>query len=388
MSHLDEGRLNELLDGELDEVEQQAAEAHIATCAECRRLYAEAQAILAEADDLIETVQVPPAAWPEADVGATPDGAGRRGRLSRWRTLAWAASLLLAVGLGWFGRESRLPPNDTGGFNKTATGPAAPPPSLEEKPSVAPAQRAQLDERDQKATAQLHQGASAAGKMAAPAERATPQPEIGRRQAKTASPPGSPPARTEPDLAAQDAGRERRALEDAPAPPQAESNAVGIEGVGHLLPRDQASRPVPAPALTRKANQGTEFRSVDMEVAVRVLAGSIRLVDGLSPTHVLVGPGSVLPGADPGLEVVRVVYLDPPARELWLDQQRPASRDDKLARGRESGRITTLLLGDTLVSASASGSRSLRWIDQAGFRLALTGFLPADSLAALARRVQ
>ena len=387
MSHLDEGQLNALLDGELDEAEQQAAEAHIATCAECRRLYAEAQAILAEADDLIETVQVPPTTRPGAEVGATPD-AGRRGRLSRWRTLAWAASLLLAVGLGWFGRESRLPRNDTAKFDKTATGSAATTPPLEEKPSVAPPQRALLDERDQKATAQLQQGASAAGKMAAPAERATPQPEIGRRQAKTAPPPSSPAARAEAGLAAQDASRERRALEDAPAPLQAESNAVGIEGAAPLVPRDQASRPVPAAALTRKANQEAEFRPVEMEVAVRVLAGSIRLVDGLSPTRVLVGPGSVLPGADPGLEMVRVVYLDPPARELWLDQQRPASRDDQLARDRESGRITTLLLGDTLVSASASGARSLRWIDQAGFRLALTGFLPADSLAALARRVQ
>jgi hypothetical protein len=78
--------------------------------------------------------------------------------------------------------------------------------------------------------------------------------------------------------------------------------------------------------------------------------------------------------------------MDPPGRELWLDQQRPEERaNERVAAGRAA---TTLLAGDTLVTSASDGARSLAWINQNGFRLALTGFLPADSLRALARRVQ
>jgi len=119
---------------------------------------------------------------------------------------------------------------------------------------------------------------------------------------------------------------------------------------------------------------------------VRILGGSIRLVDGMTPIRVQVAPGRMVPGADPGLEIVRVVYNDPPGRELWLDQQRPSEPGgDAEVHGQ---RATTLLPGDTLIAAGPAGSRKLRWVHQTGFRLGLTGFLPADSLRALARRVQ
>jgi hypothetical protein len=123
-----------------------------------------------------------------------------------------------------------------------------------------------------------------------------------------------------------------------------------------------------------------------MEAAVRILGGSIRLVDGMTPTGVLVGPGTLVSGADPGLEIVRVVYDDPPGRELWLDQQRPRENRNELDAGGRGA--TTLLLGDTLVVTGTGAQRGLRWIHQSGFRLGLTGFLPADSLRALARKVQ
>lgn len=82
--------------------------------------------------------------------------------------------------------------------------------------------------------------------------------------------------------------------------------------------------------------------------------------------------------------MVRVIYEDPPGRELWLDQQRAGARDE----GPAAAGAMALLPGDTTVSPLARGMQSVRWIDQAGFRLALTGFLPADSLRGLMRRVE
>ena len=120
-----------------------------------------------------------------------------------------------------------------------------------------------------------------------------------------------------------------------------------------------------------------------MEEAVRALSGSIRLLDGLQPERVLLGPGEAVRGADSSLDLVRVVYQDPPGRELWLDQQRPADAETAQFRGNRFG----MLVGDTVVARGSAGSTSLRWIDEHGFRLALTGFLSPDSLQAMVPRV-
>jgi hypothetical protein len=162
----------------------------------------------------------------------------------------------------------------------------------------------------------------------------------------------------------------------APALASKESEAGRISGF----------RPAEVAPAARRDQAAGGFQTTPMEGAVRILGGSIRLVDGMTPARVLVGPGILVADADPGLEIVRVVYNDPPGRELWLDQQRPDARaNEARVQGQEA---TTLLLGDTLVGLGPKGSRSLRWIHQSGFRLGLTGFLPADSLLALARRVQ
>jgi hypothetical protein len=125
------------------------------------------------------------------------------------------------------------------------------------------------------------------------------------------------------------------------------------------------------------------FRQVDMEEAVRRLAGSIRLVDGLQPERILIGPSPREMGTDSSSDLIRVVYQDSPSRELWLDQQRPSQQEVGLRAGNSLG----LLAGDTVFTRGAGGSSSLRWVDQQGFRLALTGFLSTDSLRALMERI-
>lgn len=124
----------------------------------------------------------------------------------------------------------------------------------------------------------------------------------------------------------------------------------------------------------------TGLRQIEMEEAVRTLGGSIRLIDGLTPERMLTGRGA----GDDLTSFVRVVYQDPPGRELWLDQRRGASFGNREER---SDAATAWLPGDTLVTPEPNGARSLSWVDQTGFLLRLTGFLDTDSLVLLRGRV-
>lgn len=357
MSHLDEGQLAALLDNELTPDERRVVEAHLTGCAECRALWDETQALATEADRLVATVDLPPAmkpvtAQPAASSGDNPSKAARRPL--PLRTLAWAASVLLAVGLGYSLRS----------VSRGATDVDAP----------QAAQERELAERLDKSAAP-------------PAAEQPAAPTVRRNEAPAAA--GLAPARPEP-LADGPAASQKTAspppsggdasLQRATAP-AATGGVASSEVAGNASVNRRPSEARDARGFSGPARAGV--RQVDMEEAVRTLAGSIRLVDGLEPVKVLAVPGSQLPNADPNQEVIRVVYEDPPGRELWLDQQRGAPESDA---GR--ARLTDALLpGDTLVTRGDRGSQSVRWVDQHGFLLALTGYLPGDSLRAIIPRV-
>ena len=104
MSHVDEGTLHAYLDGALPPAERSQVDAHLASCPECRERLAEARALIARADALL-ALALP------AERAAPPLHELRR-RPLWWRVrwpIAWAASITLAVGLGWMlrGREAR-----------------------------------------------------------------------------------------------------------------------------------------------------------------------------------------------------------------------------------------------------------------------------------------
>ncbi len=108
MSHVDEGRLHAYLDGEVDAAGRADLEAHLAACRACRGELDEARALREESRFLLRGTG--PSAIEEPPFGLVQARADReRGRLlgSRHRLLrgaAWAASLIVALGLGWFGR--------------------------------------------------------------------------------------------------------------------------------------------------------------------------------------------------------------------------------------------------------------------------------------------
>src|SRR5947208_10361364 len=107
MSHVDEGTLHGYLDGELPAGEAHDLEAHVAQCRECRARLDEERALIARADELLGLAAPPDRAVP-------PFRPGDREPPVRlwWRVrlpLAWAATVVLALGTGLYLGSGVLP---------------------------------------------------------------------------------------------------------------------------------------------------------------------------------------------------------------------------------------------------------------------------------------
>ena len=98
MPHVDEGLLHAYLDGELTPVERARVDEHLAGCLACRTRLDEERQLIERASKLLGFAM-------PADRAAPPFSALARPRPRRfWHVrmpLAWAATVVLAVGLGW-----------------------------------------------------------------------------------------------------------------------------------------------------------------------------------------------------------------------------------------------------------------------------------------------
>ncbi|HUP89995.1 MAG TPA: zf-HC2 domain-containing protein, partial [Longimicrobiales bacterium] len=104
MSHIDEGELTAYADGAYAPGEGDALriEAHLAECANCRNRLAQAQTLTARASEII-AIATPLNVTP---VPFETIAARNTKTTTRFMPYAWAASLILAVGLGWLMRDS------------------------------------------------------------------------------------------------------------------------------------------------------------------------------------------------------------------------------------------------------------------------------------------
>ncbi len=108
MSHVDEAQLSRFFDGELESEEASLVQRHLDSCDACqtlakkeRRVRERAAAILADASP--QGVTMPPFA--ELQARATRPQSGRKiAQHASWKPLAWAATVVLAVALGWYVR--------------------------------------------------------------------------------------------------------------------------------------------------------------------------------------------------------------------------------------------------------------------------------------------
>lgn len=155
--------------------------------------------------------------------------------------------------------------------------------------------------------------------------------------------------------------------------------------------RDTApQRSTPAQTLDTRADPPPQvpaspsFRSVAAPEASRRLGGALRMIRGLEFDHIEVGPASAVPGALPGLTVVRVVYRTPGGGRMLLDQQ--------LIKPDSSGfrplDDPSLENGQTAYGTAPNGVSVATWLDQHGYRLSLVAQAPADSMKELVGLVE
>ena len=142
MSHVDDGTLHSYLDGELPPSEVRDLEVHLGQCRECQVRLDEERALIARADELLGLAAPPDRAIP-------PFRPGDREPPVRlwWRLrlpLAWAATVVLALGAGLYLGSGVLPrqravPQNSG---DVATAKALAAPAATEPAAVAPPARA------------------------------------------------------------------------------------------------------------------------------------------------------------------------------------------------------------------------------------------------------
>ncbi len=113
MSHISEGLLHAHLDGAVghDRAEEWLlADSHLSVCEDCRRRLEEARQLRDAAGEILAVASAPAGRRPDFDelVAQAAGDPKARPRSAWWNStshLAWAASLMLAVGAGWLGRE-------------------------------------------------------------------------------------------------------------------------------------------------------------------------------------------------------------------------------------------------------------------------------------------
>jgi hypothetical protein len=419
MAHVDDGQLNALLDGELPAEALREVEAHVATCAECARRLDEARAFLSEAGELLAVLTPPPrAAEPIPPVATAPriaktskeiavsvDGrtamtpairpvfphevpplsARRSWQLPDLEKLAWAASLVLCLGVGYLANEVyHLKQQQT-----TADTGRQPQTEVAVNTAVPAASATPADRRAEAPAERQSAGSSAGPSGRLSAERAPnaaparpkppvtkPAPSFARPRAEQIAANVPAPAAAPRPPAAPSAG----ALADVAgvAAPSAASSAggVGARSQDRANALDETS--AAARALAPRAPVQSAVQRVSLEEAVRRLSGSIRLIDGMNPSRVEVAPGRLVSGADPDREVIRVTYTSG-LRRLVLDQQ--------LGDTLQGSSFNGLMAGDTLVTALGSNGTQVRWIDRK-FWLSLTGDMAADSVRVLVERIR
>lgn len=467
MSHVDDGQLNALLDGELPLGEAHAVEAHLASCALCAKRLEEARQFLSEAADLLDVLAPnlqaadaarpaapsagPPAAIPAAatppamapgeprrvsktakEVAVDIDGGTQKSpairpifprevervapaeaarevrppRRADWTQLAWAATVVLALGVGYLANEVRHGRITAEGEGRRQSAQVAASPAREGEP-VATAGPASETRRGASAAASGgDQITAAAGPRRSVAPGEAPPRVVATKPASARGPKPRPPAA---DAVPLDRARPAElahgnlaglppsaaagvaalpAAPVAPAPvqpapaPSADAAARALAGAsrGRLLAHYRADEPAPTPT----------FRRISLEEAARRQGGSVRLIDGLMLSRVEIGSGRLVTGADPARDVVRVHYADADGRQILLEEQRlpstEASRAAEVAAAAAPTAAINLAPGDTLVTSQPGGG-IVTWMD-GRFWLRLSGSVPVDTLRMMVVRVR
>ena len=386
MSHLDEGTLHALLDGELDLAEVGEVQKHLGTCVACGSRLQEVKQVLAEADRLVGVVEVPagaaarprpepprsqpppsrparePDAWDEPPVLLVPDPIDANARRKRWlRGLGIAAALVVVVaggkmiGSAFQPRHPMLSERDL-----TSASPSVPPAVVSPEESRRP--ESTLAARDRSARPQTRTPTSRAAAKAAPpielpaadtADELADSIASARQDSLTADSLAlaaelAADSLSEPALAAgavsdssalqrRDAAAEstteadevatRRAAAAALAELDRERRRERANAATAALPpptreAEPAAEPAPRPPTLEQRAQ--IYLRIGLDEAVKQLGGPVHVIEGMTPQFIGLTRTQLIPGTSSTRPVVRVVYLDARGRMILLDQQRTA----------------------------------------------------------------
>ncbi len=367
MSHVEEGTLHAMLDGELAGEEIASLKAHLDTCAQCRALLDEVKEFVAEADTLIvtldETALADEGGQAVRRTGGQASGkaVGRYGGNVRpWyrqpQFLAAAATITLAIGAGYIGLALR----DQGLLTDQPEllSEAGVPPARVDGPVVDSIARNVAQEESAEALA-LETGAASKDEVA----------EVAGELRKQA----------EPSAAESEREEEQPAMADTPAPAAPAARAARADSPDAIVGGRIANEGNVA-AADPPADDG-------LDEAMSRLGASIKLIDGHRPVRIEQEPAPALEGATAGGGLVRVVYQDEEDREFVLEQVKVSfdndAADDKRNRAVEAQQAAPVFAdrdsflritpNDTVISAETDSTVRIRWVDADGILLALIG---------------
>jgi hypothetical protein len=384
MSHLDEGTLHALLDGELEMSEMAEIQAHLGSCAACGSRLREVKQFLMEADRLVAEVQIdargrtpiepppqrdrqpdespfrePPDPWEGAPVLLIPDNPDPGELSRRWlKRLAWAASLLVIVGAGYIGLQVRrggtapfltdagpavptkegapVSPSSSFAAAGTDTGraaaadksakPASPPPAragaLRKTAAVPPETLAQAKGKDAKGEEMVDVRTDKLARVSQADEsnRVAPAEEESRGNVVREA----AQAMAELD---RERVRERAAAATSALDSAARRRSQARPTPTQPAPGDAAARAAEPPVTLIPAVRTPEQRAqiylrIGLDEASRQLGSPVHVIEGMSPIFMGLTQGRLSAGADTARPVVRVVYQDSQGRLIFLDQQR------------------------------------------------------------------
>jgi hypothetical protein len=396
MSHIDEGILHAYLDGEVSEGQKAEIDAHLSACAECsdrleaaKRLIGRASGLLAE----LEPGAAQPPAWPEIEERAAARSAetGSRPFVRPW--LAWAASIVLAFGVGWLSSSSWLEWSERPVSSPEIVAPVA---GSRELVSTRTESAADMDAVGESnidaAPAETEAAPSVANAIRGDAEPQPASPQQEEQRGKAEADQEGFLDEAQGRGADQPARLRATVAQEAPAEPAIAADEVsrvaGDERQNEFAERKQGDEPdvelvlpmaqVSAEgAAAEEREEDTPFFAVQPEEAAAWLGVELRTLPDLELQRIEVGPGNALQSGLEGLPAVRLVYLDAADHEIVLIQQR-VSADPAL----------DAFAAEPVLAVEPSGRNVYRWRDSQGYLLTLAASVSGDSLRALAERIR
>lgn len=335
MSHVDEGTLHAYLDGELAPVERERADAHLKGCPACQARLAEERAIIERSSRLLG-MAVPPER-------ATPPLAQLRPRLT-WRLrrpLAWAATLILAVGLGWYargrlpGREERVAETD----QTVAARPAA---------SPEPIATASMDSQQ---IATRPEGHLAMRRQLRPADSIAKDRDVLQHQPESAAvaagaAAGNAVAAVRETTAVATLGKQKvDAAAELPRP-----TVAGLSVRGRADAAAPAARAVPAPQAPQP-----QAKAAGAPVAMGEASSGVIVIDGarVRRAPALLTTSWPLIARQPARDVLGVEPVVIPGFAIHAYRRNPAAREIVVEQVTDAG--TTISLIERRVDASLYG---------------------------------